>query len=312
MNVSFRHKVPLKPNSSPSPLGGERVGVRDEAAFTLIELLVVITIIGLLLTLGLPMIKGMNKSNSMIAADRQLLDDINYARQRALADHTSVYMVFVPPTIVGWTVPTDPVVSKVMTNLFGGQYTMYALVSLRSVGDQPGRSTARYLTTWRTLPAGVYIATNKFTSTGLPGLAPTFFSDNPSRPEFPFPVATNFATSKTDYHLPHFGFNYLGQLIYRSNSVDHLVSAQGDSTSHMYIPLARGSLFYQRNADGTFAQQSPDVAEAQAGNAYYANYNSTNVLTGYALPAPNGANNYNQIYIDPLTGRAKVQRLQIQ
>lgn len=170
MNLSFRHKVPPPAEISPergiygasmrlnraTPHSALRTSpaialAKVEAAagphsafcsaFTLIELLVVITIIGLLLGLGLPMIKGMNKSNSMVAANRQLLDDINYARQRAIGDHTSVYIVFVPPTIVNWTVPTDPSISKVMTNLYGGQYTMYALLSLRSVGEQPGRST---------------------------------------------------------------------------------------------------------------------------------------------------------------------------
>lgn len=299
MNAPFRHKV------------SQDVVGRSPRAFTLIELLVVITIIGLLLGLGLPMIKGMNKSNSMIAADRQLLDDINYARQRAIGDHTSVYMVFVPPTVINWTVPTDPALSKSMINLYGGQYTMYALLSLRSVGEQPGRSTPHYLTAWRTLPAGVYIATNKFgVNSGVPGLAPTFFFNSVNHPEFPFPVATNFAAAKNDFALPHFGFNYLGQVIYRSNSVDHLVYTQGDAANHMYIPLARGSLFYQRNADGTYAAQGPDIAETQPGAAYYANYNSTNVQGGAPLPV--GSNSYNQIYIDPLTGRAKVQRLQIQ
>jgi prepilin-type N-terminal cleavage/methylation domain-containing protein len=291
---------------------------RTQAAFTLIELLVVIAIIGLLLGLGLPMLKGMNKSNSLTSADRQLLDDINYARQRAIADHTSVYVVFIPPAIVGWTVPTAPALSKMVNNLYSGQYTTYALLSLRSVGEQPGRSTPRYLTSWRTLPSGVYIATNKLPLVGASpaaGLAPPFFNDlKPQKTvaQFPFPVATNFASTAQDYHLPHFGFIYLGQLIYGSNGVDNLVINQPDNTSHLYIPLVRGSIFYPRNADGTYSQQAPDIAETSAGNAYYANYNSTNALGGSSLPNPDNLKSYNQIYIDPLTGRAKVQRLQIQ
>jgi hypothetical protein len=84
----------------------------------------------------------------------------------------------------------------------------------------------------------------------------------------------------------------------------------------MYIPLAQGSLFFQHNPDGTYAAQAPDVAETVPNNAYYQNYNSTNALGGVALPAnPNpldAQKSYNQIYIDPLTGRAKVERLQIQ
>ena len=291
-------------------------GRAGAAAFTLLELLVVIVIMGLLAAVGLPAIRGMNKSNGITAANRQFLDDINYARQRAIADHTSVYVVFIPPTIFNWTVPTAPALAKLMNNLYGGQYTTYALLSLRSVGEQPGRSTPRYLTGWRTLPSGIYIATNKFVSSGVAGSVPTFFYNNPNRPEFPFPVATNFALAKTDFGLPHFGFNYLGQLIYRSNSVDHLVYTQGDGNNHMYIPLAQGSLLFQHNPDGTYVAQAPDIAETSFGNAYYANYSSTNAQGGVALPStPYSADalkSYNQIYIDPLTGRAKVQRLQIQ
>src|ERR1700759_5545996 len=82
-------------------------------AFTLLELLVVIAIIGLLAVLGLPAIRGMNKSNSINAADRQLLDDINYARQRAMADHTSVYVVFIPPSIISWNLPSDANLQKI-------------------------------------------------------------------------------------------------------------------------------------------------------------------------------------------------------
>ncbi len=282
------------------------------AAFTLIEMLVVIAIIGILLAIGIPMLKGMNKSNSMTAADRQLLDDFNYARQRAIADHTSVYVVFIPPGIIGWTLPTDPALSKVMMNLYGGQYTTYALLSLRSVGEQPGRSTPRYLTPWRNLPTGVYIATNKYVpSTGASGLAPTFFFTASSRREFPFPVATNYLNDKIAW--PHFGFNYLGQLIYRSNGVDNLVYTQFDNGNHMYVPLARGSIFYQRNqTTGAILPQPADVSETQQGAAYYANYSTTNAQFGSALPSPDNQKSYNQIYIDPLTGRTKVQRLQIQ
>ena len=65
-------------------------------AFTLIEMLVVISIIGILAGLAVPALKNLGKSNVNISAARQLLDGVGRARQLAIANHTTVYMVFVP------------------------------------------------------------------------------------------------------------------------------------------------------------------------------------------------------------------------
>src|SRR5665213_3616923 len=78
-------------------------------AFTLLEMLVVITVIGLLATLALPHLGGMNKSNSMAAATQQLIDDVALARQRAMANRTVVYMVFLPTNY--WAPIAPPTVS---------------------------------------------------------------------------------------------------------------------------------------------------------------------------------------------------------
>ena len=69
-------------------------------------------------------------------------------------------MVFLPPNF--WTNDQnqnglDNFSNSLMTSLVGHQYAGYALVSMRTVGDQPGVSNVHYLTKWQFLPQGVYI-----------------------------------------------------------------------------------------------------------------------------------------------------------
>jgi prepilin-type N-terminal cleavage/methylation domain-containing protein len=260
-------------NVSVNIMPAHLAGAKARTAFTIIELMVVIAIIGVLAAITLPAIRGMTKSNAMIAANRQLLDDIAYGRQRAIADHTTVYMVFVPPSVIDLTKFTtnglDNVAIKQYINLYGGQFTTYSFLSLRSVGEQPGRATPRYLTGWRSLPNGVFIATNMFDS----------IANNPGAfrilNTFPFPLATNAVTGTMG--LPYIGFDYLGRLI-----------PQRD----VHIPLARGSIFYQRDpTTGNFINQPADVQEN---------------------PLNNSVANSNVIHIEWLTGRAKVERQEVQ
>jgi prepilin-type N-terminal cleavage/methylation domain-containing protein len=259
-------------------------------AFTLLEMLVVITIIGLLSTIGLVAVKGMTKSNTMMAANRQLLDDFSYARQRAISDHTTVYVVFIPPYIVNQTtypLTGNTAIDNAITNLYTAQCTTYAMLSLRSVGDQPGTTSPHYLTAWRTLPNGVYIATNKFSMVG--NYAPMFTNDVP----FPFPFATNNAA----YYLPYLSFNYLGQLV---DSSGNLLN----SSQHEFIQLVRGGVYYS-------AGNPPpaEYLETPKGNGYYAGYNTTPALNNQVLP---GAEAYDEIRIDPLTGKARVLHQDVQ
>ena len=59
-------------------------------------MLVVISILGILAALTVPALKNLGKSNAAIGASRQMLDAVGHARQLAIANHATVYMVFVP------------------------------------------------------------------------------------------------------------------------------------------------------------------------------------------------------------------------
>src|SRR6266705_246470 len=66
------------------------------AGFTLLEMLVVIGIIALISAIALPVLRSF-KPDPLKTASNQLLNDLAYARHRAIADHTIVYVCFMPP-----------------------------------------------------------------------------------------------------------------------------------------------------------------------------------------------------------------------
>ena len=79
----------------------------------------------------------------------------------------------------------------------------------------------------------------------------------------------------------------------RDNFIPHVLFDANGSLSGLneeVINLARGSIFYQRDASGALVDV-PDVREAPLGDSI---------------------NNYNRIRINGLTGRAKVERPEIQ
>ncbi len=280
-HITHDHALPF---ARAVPEGESASTPNARAGFTLLELLVVIVIIGILATVGLPAIKGMTKSNAIIAANRQLLDDLAYARQRAIADHTTVYVVFASSGILQFDPTKMSSQSNAMTqllNLYGGQYTTYALLSLRSVGDQPGQGSPHYLTAWRSLPNGIFINTNKFDPAQYrpnPLSAFSFYSNAfPTDVKFPFPVVTTNGIPLT-MNLPYLGFDYLGQLV-STNNLDEA------------IPLTRGSIFYQRDAKGNYINAVADVQETPPGNSVTLS---------------------NVIHISWLTGRARVERQEVQ
>lgn len=217
-------------------------------AFSLMELLVVISIIGILAAVALPALKGMGKGSQKTAAQRQLQDDLSLARQIALKDRATVYMVFVPsqiatdPTIYNqFTVAPQRADSRVFTNVLGKQMVSYALMSSRRVGDQPGAERPRYLTDWKTLPDGIIIDPSEFLF--VADVNQWMLMNPTNRPmqyaAVPFPTATNLPMN-----LPVLAFNSQGRLF-----------SQNDE----FIDFIRGSVFPARDNNLQFIPGAADI-----------------------------------------------------
>jgi len=175
-------------------------GHAETRAFSLIELLVVIAIIAAVSVISVPVIRGLGQSNVVTSGTQQLVDDLMLARHKAMVGRTTVHVVFVPD------LSTQPVPGglnnrdqRLWDRLRGGGYTTYALYAERTLGDQPGKRNERYITDWRTLPEGIFIATYEFEP--LP--ANRFDSEPPiDRPfkdfGFSFPFPTEQSREKRD------------------------------------------------------------------------------------------------------------------
>jgi prepilin-type N-terminal cleavage/methylation domain-containing protein len=306
------------------------IGNRQSAiAFTLVELLVVISIMGLIAALAVPAIKNLGKSNVQASASRQLLDEIGRARQLAISQHRTVYMVFVPTNFFNLvdqnnnTVLSDANNSanfaqpsyqaqalNTLSNLVSSQLGGYNFVSLGQVGDQPGQHSWHYLSTWQSLPNGTFIAAAKFLpqNSGSPIQIPIWQQqDYPGQidnwlylpplqsqiygfAQFQVP----FPTDQWNPASPTPLFN-MPCLVF--DSTGRMISETPDNISfhHAYIPLAQGTIGYgvDVNKNPTFTAVGPNaISETPPGN-------STSI-------------SYNIIDVDPLSGRARLLVHQIQ
>jgi hypothetical protein len=170
-----------------------------------------------------------------------------------------------------------------LSNVVDGAYTSYALVSRRTVGDQPGRERPQYLTEWKRLPAGVAIPQYKFipgtnAAPVVPGWLPPEYragfqyrTNAPVAGGVPFPTSEAFDDTLPSLRLPVIGFNAQGQL---------LPPRAGVPPRDEIIPLAEASAFFNWLPNGSAGR--PDLI-VKPDNNWTNNFVRVNWLTGRAM-----------------------------
>ena len=168
------------------------------------------------------------------------MDDLAYARLKAINDRAPVYMVFAPAnTLQAFPLATTIPERRRLTNVFGGAFSSYAIVRYTDDWDQPGPSDPPLLERVEVAPGRDDFCSLQADGWQAPEHCPTSI-----RARFLASIS-HFPSSKSArFYLPCIGFNPQGQLISGKDEI---------------VTLAKGSVFLARNKNGTVAMQPPDV-----------------------------------------------------
>jgi len=225
-----------------------------------LEMLVVITIIGLLSTLD-----WWRQGDDQVNHDgrnRSCWTTFLTPASAHFRPHHRLCVLFRPTSSTNhYPLTGNTAIDNAITNLYTAQCTTYACFRCaRSAINR--HHSPHYLTAWRTLPNGVYIATNKFSMVAI--------TRRCSR------------TTSRSFSLRHeqrrllFALSVLqllGQLV---DSSGNLLN----SSQHEFIQLVRGGVYYSA---GNRRRRIPGNAQGQR---YYAGYNTTPALNNQVLPVP--------------------------
>lgn len=241
--------------------------------FTVMEMLVVLGIIAAVLSIGLPALRGLGQGNEMDDALRRLRSDLEQARQMAVSRHTTIAVVFVPPSVLGLVranFATDEEWTQVKT-LKGGICTHYAFLSMRQPGDQPGQATLKYLSEWRSLPQRTFIPEDALT--GGPDVLPTYL--------LPFPAETN-----APFALPYVAFDHQGRVVRLAGFGSETVAGVD-----AVVPVTRGAIQGARDVNGDLTAADVTIQE---------------IPPGFSTNMPH------LVIVEWLTGRARMERPEVQ